>query len=270
MTETELDNLIIKLGKAHLANNKSFEKIAEQESGDLSVRDLLRLDYKLMNNLPGYPGVNEGKLSPGGWHVACKLAIFELIYNIGIDAHEYLTSVTFDEYACNQQEALNILCRLYAAGKLPRDIIKQVDDNFESFDYEIKRNFVQYLLEKKKHDPMYEDIFKQMKSNYFLYVITALAKDAGALHTTREELIALGKRITVQGGHEEDIQALMNTFDLHVPYPQGSRLFYFPEGYDGSVDELPDYNPTVEEVVDKCLAYKPTNEDVANDTPGAY
>ena len=49
----------------------------------------------------------------------------------------------------------------------------------------------------------------------------------------------------------------MKIFDANVPHPNGSNLFSYPENYNARRDKISDYNPTVEEVVDKALSYKP-------------
>ena len=72
---------------------------------------------------------------------------------------------------------------------------------------------------------------------------------------TREELIALGERIVNMDGTEAEIDAL---FDRNVPHPAGSSLFFWSENYDFRNDDISSYDLTVEEVVDKCLAYEPT------------
>ena len=70
---------------------------------------------------------------------------------------------------------------------------------------------------------------------------------------TREELIALGRKIT----GDEETDRLMELFDRHVLHPQGSSLFFYPENYDARRDDLSAYKPSVEEIVDLCLAYRP-------------
>lgn len=74
---------------------------------------------------------------------------------------------------------------------------------------------------------------------------------------TREELIEMGKQIVSWNGPEEDLLKLMETFDANVPHPNGSNLFSYPENYNARRDKILEYNPTVEEVVDKALNYKP-------------
>jgi hypothetical protein len=74
---------------------------------------------------------------------------------------------------------------------------------------------------------------------------------------TREELIILGKKIVNCGGTEKEIDIMIELFNRNVPHPNGAGLFYYPENYNARRDDLSKYNPTVEEVVDKALSYKP-------------
>ncbi len=74
---------------------------------------------------------------------------------------------------------------------------------------------------------------------------------------TRQELIELGNKIVSGEGTEEEHDNLCRLFSDNVPHPNGANLFYYPENYNARKDKILDYNPTVEEVVDKCLSYKP-------------
>lgn len=74
---------------------------------------------------------------------------------------------------------------------------------------------------------------------------------------TRQELIEIGRKIVECGGTEAEINDLAQLFDKNVPHPNGSNLFFYPEDYDSRNDNISAYNPTVEEVVDKCLSYNP-------------
>jgi len=73
---------------------------------------------------------------------------------------------------------------------------------------------------------------------------------------TREELIILGNRIITSEGTEKELDELYELFNKNIPYPDGANLFYYPENYNARKDNLSQYNPTVESIVDKCLAYK--------------
>ncbi len=73
---------------------------------------------------------------------------------------------------------------------------------------------------------------------------------------TREELIELGYKIVNCEGSEDEIDELMELFDENVPHPDGANLFFYPENYNARKDDISQYNPTVEEVVDKALSYR--------------
>ena len=49
----------------------------------------------------------------------------------------------------------------------------------------------------------------------------------------------------------------MEQFDRNVPHPEGSSLFFYPEGWNARNGGLTGYAPTAEEVVETCLAYRP-------------
>jgi len=73
---------------------------------------------------------------------------------------------------------------------------------------------------------------------------------------TRDELIKLGKKIVDSQGTEAEINIMIKLFDKNVPYPNGSNLFYYPENYNARTYDISNYNPTIEEIVDKCLNYR--------------
>ncbi|WP_306349607.1 colicin immunity protein [Flavobacterium sp. '19STA2R22 D10 B1'] len=73
---------------------------------------------------------------------------------------------------------------------------------------------------------------------------------------TREQLIELGTKILHNEGDEVEMENLIHLFDANVLYPNASNLFFYPENYNARRDNLYDYNPTVEEVVDKAMNYK--------------
>jgi hypothetical protein len=74
---------------------------------------------------------------------------------------------------------------------------------------------------------------------------------------TRNELIELGCKIVNFEGTDEGHTKLLLLFDRNVPHPKGSTLFFYPEDYNFRRDNILQYNPTVEEVVDRALSYKP-------------
>lgn len=73
----------------------------------------------------------------------------------------------------------------------------------------------------------------------------------------KKELIELGKKIINCEGTENEIDEMMDIFNKNVPHPNGAGLFFYPENYNARRDDLSKYNPTVEEVVDIALSYKP-------------
>jgi hypothetical protein len=72
------------------------------------------------------------------------------------------------------------------------------------------------------------------------------------------ELCALGQKIAKSEGTEAEINQWMIDFDLSVPYPKGSSLFFYPENYNARRDDISKYNPKVEEIVQKCLYFEAT------------
>ncbi len=70
------------------------------------------------------------------------------------------------------------------------------------------------------------------------------------------ELCQLGHKIKFAEGTEDEINQMMAIFDKNVPYPNGSNLFFYPENYNARTFDISQYNPSVEEVVRKCLQYK--------------
>ena len=73
---------------------------------------------------------------------------------------------------------------------------------------------------------------------------------------TREELIQLGSQI-IEETDDDRQEELMELFDRNVPHSEGSSLFFYPENYNTRTMDISSYDPAVEEVVDKCLAYQP-------------
>jgi hypothetical protein len=72
------------------------------------------------------------------------------------------------------------------------------------------------------------------------------------------EFDTLGQKIKYSEGTESEINEMMALFDKNVPYPNGSSLFFYPENYDARRDDISEYDPSVSEVVQKCMDYKPT------------
>lgn len=70
------------------------------------------------------------------------------------------------------------------------------------------------------------------------------------------DLLAIGHKLKFSEGTETEINELMQIFDKNVPYPNGSNLFFYPENYNARKHDISKYNPSVDEVVQKCLEYK--------------
>jgi hypothetical protein len=68
------------------------------------------------------------------------------------------------------------------------------------------------------------------------------------------ELMTLGTKIKYSEGTEEDINYMIEEFNASVPHPRGAALFFYPEN---NKVPLSNYDPTVNEIVEKCLSYKP-------------
>lgn len=72
----------------------------------------------------------------------------------------------------------------------------------------------------------------------------------------REQLMELGNKIISFEGSERELDEMYELFNRNVPRPNGANLFFYPENYNASRDDISQYNPTVEDVVDKCMSYK--------------
>jgi len=73
---------------------------------------------------------------------------------------------------------------------------------------------------------------------------------------SRTDLIHIATRILNHDGTAEEIDMLTEHFDKYVKHPMGSNLFYYPEDYDVDTTDLSAYNPSIEEIVDKCMDYE--------------
>lgn len=254
MKATELGQLISNLGKALLTDENSFESIAKQAASNISVDDLPYLRSKLHLPPPVHQDINENELGLGEWLSICQYAIFELVYQLDIRGLGFLKSIAFGEYDWTQATALEVICRLYVDSKAPTDTIEEIDIRLGNMRYETHLYFAQALIRRRERDPAFNNIIKQIRNTDFQLAIRELYPSEAM---TRDELIKLGRKIVDADGDEEEIQHLMELFDKNVPYPNGSNLFYYPENFNARNDDQFEYEPSVEEVVDKCLSYKP-------------
>lgn len=254
MTEKDIDQLIAELAKAALRGQKSFEPLLHREGRDLSLLDPLHLKSKLHNPPPVPPDIDEKELRLGTWMAVCQFAVFELIAQLDIAALDLLKSIAFGEYDWTQANALVALCRLYLDGKIPEDILIEIDLELVRMRNETQLYFAQDVLKKCETDSRFNEVLRKIKNLDFRL---ALAELGYKEPFTRDDLIGLGRRIVESDGDEEEIEKLMELFDSNVPHPSGSNLFYYPENYNSRTHDISQYDPTVEEVVDKCLSYKP-------------
>jgi hypothetical protein len=254
MNKSAIDQLIATLGETIVTNGESFESLAKQHANDISVDDLPYLVSKLHNPPPEPASLDQQQFRLGEWLAICQYAIFELIYQLDIKAIDTLRSIAFGEYDWTQATALEVLCRLYLDGKLPADIISEIDNRLAGMRHETHLYFAQGLAARRKRDQRFNGLIKQIK-NVDLHL--AFAELGQIEPMTREELIELGKKIIDPGTSEEENSKLMELFDANVPHPEGSSLFFYPENFNADTDNISEYNPAAEEVVDKCLNYKP-------------
>jgi hypothetical protein len=98
MLGANLNELISQLGFALLTKNDSFESLAKESAVILTLHDLPRLHNKFHSPPPVHAGLNERTLGLSSWLAACQYAIFELIYNMGNKAEDFLRSIAFGEY----------------------------------------------------------------------------------------------------------------------------------------------------------------------------
>ena len=72
---------------------------------------------------------------------------------------------------------------------------------------------------------------------------------------TRSELIDLGNRL-LNADSEEGSEELYELFKQQFNHPDAANLFFYPEDYNARKNDISNYQPTVEEVVDIAIAYQ--------------
>ncbi|GGH66210.1 hypothetical protein HNQ91_001919 [Filimonas zeae] len=253
MEKSSLELLVSRLAAIYINDNAGFASAVREQRGHIGIDDLRHLCDILKNGIPVHPNVDNSLLGLSGWISVCLDVVFELIYLLDEKALAVLESFAFGEYDWTQSRALIGLCHLYLAGKLHKDKIELIAVRLEEMRFETHLYFVEELLSRREQDARYDQFFHLFnKSDLFQEALTEIIPSPPL---TRVELIVLGERIIAANESPEKLQKLMELFDSNVPYPQGSSLFYYPEDADGAGD-YSQYNPPVEEVVDKCLAYK--------------
>ena len=251
MKKIELDHLLAELGIILLKKEELFEGFARQQKDKISVEDLAYLREKLHRPPALHPDLNEKELRLGEWLAVCQYVIFELICLLDVKALDLLEEIAFGEYDWTQATALGVICRLYLDGKIPQEMISGIDARLGDMRHETILYFAQDLGAKRKRDPRFNQIIVLIKNIDFRLALAELGHNHPM---TKAELVALGERIVAADGSEEEIQKWMELFDYNVPRPNGSNLFYWPDNYNSRTDDIAEYNPTVEEVVDKCSA----------------
>ncbi|MDO1513277.1 bacteriocin immunity protein [Maribacter confluentis] len=116
---------------------------------------------------------------------------------------------------------------------------------FNLYKTNAKRNIIILFLKKLRYP----------KILLTLCIPTVMANNQKKL--SRKELIELGNKIINCEGTEDELDEMIDLFNSNVPHPNGANLFYYPEKYNSKKNDISKYNPTVEEVVDKALSYKP-------------
>lgn len=163
-----IDDVIASLA-ALLAEGKreQFEEQAKDNASTLTVSDLPYLRKKFHNCPPIPSSVNRSEFMLGTWMALCQHACFELIYNLGIPAKDFLREIAFGPYDWTQANALNTLCRLYVDGKLGKDTIDEISKELPSMRHEARLYFAQDLLRFREHDERFEQVISELNSAAF-------------------------------------------------------------------------------------------------------
>jgi len=71
----------------------------------------------------------------------------------------------------------------------------------------------------------------------------------------RDELIKLGNKL-LNCESEEESDELYELFNKQFNHPDAANLFYYPENYNARDNDISEYEPTVEEVIDLAASYQ--------------
>ncbi|MBO9729950.1 MAG: hypothetical protein J7623_15035 [Chitinophaga sp.] len=104
----------------------------------------------------------------------CQYAIFEVVYQLDIQALAFLKSVAYGDYDWTQPTALEVLIRLSVDGKLPNNIIREIDIQLADMRYETHLYLAQGLLIRAKRDNRFEEILQQLKNEDFQEAVTEI------------------------------------------------------------------------------------------------
>ncbi|MFC7441552.1 hypothetical protein [Laceyella putida] len=72
---------------------------------------------------------------------------------------------------------------------------------------------------------------------------------------TKEELVEFVRRAMDFETYRTETHYYMELFYVHVSMPKASNLIFYPDGQ--FKDNMGEYAPTPEEIVERALAYKP-------------
>lgn len=170
MKETDIDQLIANIAKARLTG----QPFLRHGNTDLNLIDPQYLQSKLHNPPPVPPEIDEKELRLGTWMAVCQFAVFELIFELGIAALDLLKSIAFGEYDWTQANALVGLCRLYLDGKIPEDIIIEIDRRLEHLRYETQLYFAQDVLKICETDSRFNEILRKIRNIDFRLALAEL------------------------------------------------------------------------------------------------
>ena len=76
---------------------------------------------------------------------------------------------------------------------------------------------------------------------------------------SRKELIEFAKYFlnSLDKLSEEEIHQLYQELNSHFSHPDVANLFFYPENYNARIDNIADYNPSIEEVIDTGISHEP-------------
>lgn len=179
-----MDNTVIDRAIPHLAGlmftspDKFFDQ-TKTVAAQLTQKDLPLLRNRLHTNLPVPENVDQSQLGLSGWLAACQYTIFEVIYHIGLPAVPMLKEIAFGEYDWIQANALDLLTRFYMDGKLPAEIIDEIDGHLAGMRYESHLYYAQHLIALRRKDQRYEMQVIQRIKNQELHEAIAEIMEAG-------------------------------------------------------------------------------------------
>lgn len=155
-TSIVIDNELSHLtGLMFTAPDQFFDE-TKKFATNLTAADLPLLRSRFHADLPVPANVDKAPLGLGGWLSATQYTIFQIIYHIGIAAVPMLKEVAYGEYDWTQASALEVLTRFYMDGKLPVDIIDEIDSNLAGMRYESHLYYAQALIILRRKDQRYE------------------------------------------------------------------------------------------------------------------